>query len=166
MEFTIKDKITIRSVIEPWIIRTYLHRRLYNFLVIFVKGSALLFLLYALNRDSSFNFWYAIVLFFYFELYILYRSISLHFRLKNVYGNDKDVEYTFTKEKLVIKDAIQTRDILMEGFTRVKETRWFIFVYKKDTIVLSFYKPLMKKQDLLKLQEFYKDMFQDTYFKV
>lgn len=166
MEFTFKDKISTKSIIIPWIIRTYLHRRLYNFLVIFVKGLAVLLIFYALDRASTFSFWYGLLLFFYFELYILYRTVTIYFRLKNVFGNNREVEYSFSKDKLVIKDAIQTRDILMEGFTRVKETKWFIFIYKKNTIVLSFYKPLMKKEDVLLVQDYYKNMFQENYKKM
>lgn len=76
MDRIYKYEITAKSIFEIWAIRTYLHRRLYNVLYSITKLVPILLLING-ELNTTFEIIYNIFLFFYFELYMLYKYINI-----------------------------------------------------------------------------------------
>lgn len=151
------EKITARGVIEPWVIRTYLHRRIYNVLIITSKAIGLYRLLelgFSLRLETLFS----LILFFYFELYILYRYISVKKKILSLYGNRSEREITMTEDCIQFKDVNSKKELNPNEITNIKETKWFLVAYKVDQVFISHYKNLMEKETVEQIRNYYNQL--------
>lgn len=156
IERTYTYKITVKSIFEPWVIKTYLHKRTYNILYVLTK--ALPVLLFALGGfDSTFQTVYNIGLFFFFDIYMLIQYLRIKSKVQRIYGND-NLATVFLKENEIIFSSKDRESILSwDGITRVKETRWFFLFYKDKYVIATIYKRIMPKEDLESVIEYFKE---------
>lgn len=157
MNFSYKYNVTTRSILEPWAIRSYLHSRGYNVLIILSKGLAVYRLI---NLGFTFNFdlVLSLVLFFYFELFIIYRYFYFKNQIKTLYGDNREREIQFFEDKIIFKDVNSSTEINVSEITSIKETKWFIFVYKAKKPIIYHYKNLMKKEDVDEIRRYYNSL--------
>lgn len=154
MKYCYKYEVTTRSVLEPWIIKTYLHSRGYNVLILLTKGLAI----YRFSTDGfsfSIDTLLSFILFFYFEFFILYKYFHFKKRVNALYGSNNVREVIFTDDKILYKDVNATTEISVNEITKVKETRWFFFVYKGDKVIITHYKNIMNENDMIEIRKYY-----------
>ncbi len=158
METIIKDQITAKGQLEIWAIRTYLHRRIYNILVPLTKIAATYFLLTGINT-SIFLVVNSIFLFFYFELYILYRYIDLKKRIKAIYGNDRESVMELKQDEINFKSKYEQDIIRWDDISRVEEKKWFFLIYKENVVIKSIYIRSKPQKDLFSIKGYFKEQF-------
>lgn len=156
-ETIIKIKQTFGQVFKVFLIRNYLHRRLYSILIVVIKVlSIMLFFMY--RGDSLTGQIFGVFMFFYFELYIIYR----YFRMKKIfmaqYGStERNVTLILKEYEIEIEDRFRNTTINWNQFDTVKETKWFLF-FKKNNIVIFFLDKINEsKSNILALKNYLRE---------
>ncbi len=154
-------EITAKSIFETWLIRTYLYRRIYNILYLLTKLLPI-FTLITGKIDSTSQIIINIIIFFYFDIYILYRYFSLKKRVEIIYGDNKAAQVTMRQNEIEFKSRNSQSIISWEDISKVKETKWFFLVYKDNLVVATFYKRDMPENDLINVTEYFKEQSKDN----
>lgn len=154
MDRVYEYEITGRAVFEMWAIRTYLHKRLYNVLYPLAKIIPIV-LFFSGGIDSTYEIFYNIFLFFYFDIYIFYRYISIKKRVETIYGEERMASLILKSDELEFKSRNSQTVLFWKEISKVKQTRWFFLLYKDDLVVATIYKRVMKKDDLDNVTEYF-----------
>ena len=156
MDFEYRHRISEKDIFQEWVIRTYLHRREYN--ILYVLSKILPPLLLIINgTPSTYNLILYIVVFFYFEVYILYRFIFIKRRVKALYGNKREAVIEFKRDEIIFKSSIQSSTVKWNEITAAIERKWFFFLYKGKVVVSSIYKRPMPNNDIMKIRKYFSE---------
>jgi len=150
---TYRYQVSMKSQFQPWLIRTYLHRRIYN--VLYLVTKVLPVVQYFTRGYESFSDYLLIgFIFFYFEIYILYRYISIKTQIKRLYGNNTYVNVHFKDEEVIYETENSILTESWKDISRVEEKPWFFFFYKNGIVHTMLYKRIMTKEEIEMIQTY------------
>lgn len=141
-----KYVLSMRTEFEPWLIRTYLHRRIYNVLLVITKVFPL-YNIFVIGLSTPFDYGINAFIFFYFEVYLLYKYFAVKSRFKRLYGDNFEVKMYLNDDEMLIQHVNGEYSVKWEEMTRITETKWFFFIYKNGVVHSYFYKRPMSEED-------------------
>ena len=151
----VEYEITVKGILIPWAIRTYLHNKGYILLILITKAVGL----YSIFNIQVFGFNFqtvlAFFLFFYFEGFILYRYFFFKNRINKLLGTNRTSSIDFLEEGVLFKDTNSESLVKISEVDRVKETRFFIFAYKGKLKIMAFYKGNFTSEDLGVIRDYF-----------
>lgn len=160
MEYVITSEISAKERFFDSIIRTYVHRRIYNLLYLGFKAYAIYNLLNGLWM-TPFLIVMNLCLFFYIDLYIVYQYFRIKHAIKNFYGNDLTQTLYLKEDTIEMKTKNQHMTIQWKDISYVKETRWYFFMYNQNKVIYShIFKWFMTKDDYNTLKKYFEEQDQ------
>jgi len=160
MGYVITSEISAKERFFDSVIRTYIHRRSYNFLYLGSK----IFSIYNLLS----GFWVTpflivmnLFLFFYFDIYIIYRYFKIKQGIKYFYGDDLTQTLYLKQDTIEMETKNQYLTMHWKDISYVKETRWYIFMYNENKVVYShIFKWFLTKNEYGILTKYFEEQAQ------
>lgn len=160
MEYVITSEITVKERFFDSVIRIYVHRRSYNFLYLGSK----IFPIYNLLSGywaTPFLILINLFLFFYFDIYIIYRYFKMKQGIKNFYGNDLKQTLYLKQDTIEMETKNQYLTTHWKDISFVKETRWYFFMYNDNKVVYShIFKWFLTKNEYSTLTRYFEEQSQ------
>jgi hypothetical protein len=154
IETTYTYPVTVKSQFEPWVIRTYLHRRSYNVLYLITKVLPIV----QLSRgvlEEPLDYILMAFIFVYFELFILLRYVMIRRQVKTKYP-DKTVTVHLLQDTIGFAMDDGRMDLPWTDITLVKETPWFFLIYQGRNVQALLYKRIMSEADVLNVRGYFR----------
>jgi len=160
MEYVLTFEINAKEKFFDWIIRSYLHSRVNLSLYLGLKILAIY------NFVSG--LWYSpllivlnLLLFFYFDIYIVLRYFKIKKSIENYYGNEKTQIMYLKQDSIEFVSKNQHFTLQWKDISLVKETRWYFFIYNHNKISYGHtFKWFMTKDELSTLNKYYEEQIQ------
>ena len=152
-------QVSMKSQFQPWLIRTYLHRRIYNILYIVTKILPIV-QYFTRGYESVSDYILVGFIFFYFEIYILYRYLSIKTQINRLYGDNTYVRVYFKDDEIVYETDNSMMSEKWEDMSRVEEKKWFFFFYKNGVVNTMLYKRIMSDDDIQMIRSYLQEQQQ------
>lgn len=161
LETTYTYPVTVKSQFEPWVIRTYLHRRSYNLLYLITKILPIVQLIRGALTEPI-DYVLMVFIFVYFELFILLRYVIIRRQVKTKFPN-KTVTVHLDEDKISFAMDDGKMDLPWAEISLVKETPWFFLIHKDRMVQALLYKRIMSDAEIRDVRSYFKtqnEMFQ------
>lgn len=138
------------------VIRNYIHRPIMNFLYF---GSKIFAIYNLTTKTYSIPLLYIVnvLLFIYFDIFIVFSYFRIKKQINDYYGDQRTQTLYLNQDTIEMKSKNMHHSLSWNEITRVKETKWYFFIYKDKLVIGHIFKWFIKKEDYKMINTYFRE---------